>query len=220
MFSDAILEFTNKGKKSYEVIFNGVECHSSLVNDGVNAIEFANKFISFTKSFQNNLKKDYFDKDFSPSFPTLNIGKIYGGIALNIVPKECSIEFEIRDTPNLNNKIIKTSIENSLKIIENKMKLKNKKSYIKLINKNNFPPLNTSLDKEIISLCLKSLKLNSTGSVSFGTEAGVFDNLGFQTVVCGPGSIKQAHKPNEYIEKKQIIKCERFLRNILDNINQ
>ena len=92
------------------------------------------------------------------------------------------------------------------------MKLKNKKSCIKLINKNNFPPLNTSSEKEIISICLKSLQSNSTGSVSFGTEAGVFDKLDFQTVVCGPGSINQAHKANEYIEKKQIIKCERFLK--------
>ena len=90
-----------------------MECHSSLINDGVNAIEFSNEFISFTKFFKNKLKKDYLDKDFSPPFPTLNIGKIFGGIALNIVPKECSIEFEIRDTPNLNNKVIKTSIENS-----------------------------------------------------------------------------------------------------------
>ena len=210
----------HKGKKSYEVIFKGVECHSSLVNDGVNAIEFSNEFISFTKNFQNKLKKVYLDQDFSPPFPTLNIGKIYGGIALNIVPKECSIEFEIRDTPNLNNKIIKTNIENSLKKIENKMKLKNKKSCIKLINKNNFPPLDTSPDKEIISVCLKSLKSNSTASVSFGTEAGVFDNLDFQTVVCGPGSIKQAHRPNEYIEKNQIIKCEKFLKSILDNLNK
>jgi len=89
---------------------------------------------------------------------------------------------------------------------------------IKITQKNNFPPLQTNKNKEIIALCLNSLKANSLNTVSFGTEAGVFNDLGFQTVVCGPGSIKQAHKPDEFIEKKQLIKCHSFLEEILKKL--
>ena len=70
--------------------------------------------------------------------------------------------------------------------------------------------------KKIIQMALQKLQSNSINSVSFGTEAGVFNKLGFETIVCGPGNIEQAHKPNEYIEESQIIKCQKFLKNIVE----
>ena len=83
---------------------------------------------------------------------------------------------------------------------------------------NNFPPLKTNENSEIISLCSKQLRSNSINSVSFGTEAGVLSQLGFQTIVCGPGSITQAHKPDEYIEMNQLQKCEDFLEKIINTL--
>ena len=68
----------------------------------------------------------------------------------------------------------------------------------------------------LISLCLQALKTNSTGAVSFGTEAGIFNEIGFETIVCGPGSIKQAHKPNEFIEIKELNKCRKFLLKLIE----
>ena len=91
------------------------------------------------------------------------------------------------------------------------MKQRNSKCFIKLEEQNNFPPLKTNENSEIISLCSEQLRSNSINSVSFGTEAGVLSQLGFQTIVCGPGSITQAHKPDEYIEMNQLQKCEDFL---------
>ena len=72
------------------------------------------------------------------------------------------------------------------------------------------------MKKKIIQMALQKLKSNSINSVSFGTEAGVFNKLGLETIVCGPGNIEQAHKPNEYIEESQIIKCQNFLKNIVE----
>ncbi len=209
----------HKGKKTYEVIFNGIESHSSLINDGVNTIDYGSEFIIFLKSLQDLFKKKYTNSEFSPPYPTINVGKIYGGSAVNIIPNKCNIDFEIRDTPDLKEKKFDLEIRSFLKKLEKKMKLKNPNCSIGVIKKNSFPSLKTPRDSEIISMCLKSLKSNQTGTVSFGTEAGVFDNLNIETIVCGPGNIKQAHKPNEFIEKDQLTKCDTFINNFLSQIN-
>ena len=96
------------------------------------------------------------------------------------------------------------------------MKEKNKKCSVNFKILNNFPPLETNEKKKIINLALEKLKSNSISTVSFGTEAGVFNKVGFETIVCGPGSIEQAHKPNEYIEETQLKKCDEFLTKIID----
>ncbi len=207
----------HKGKMNFTVIFTGIESHSSLINDGVNSIAFGSEFIEFLKKLQKKLVKIN-NSQFDPPYSTINIGKISGGIALNVIPKTCRIEFEIRDTPNTNIMGITKIIEKFLFDLEKKMKKLNNSCSIKFIKQKSFPPLKTDFQNEIISMTLKSLISNSVGTVSFGTEAGIFKSLGFQTIVCGPGSIKQAHKPNEYIEQKQLIECSNFLKKILDHL--
>jgi len=206
----------HKGKKNFLVSFNGVESHSSLIENGVNSIDYCGEFINFLKDLQKDLIKKKNNKKFYPPYPTINIGKIQGGIAVNIIPKECELEFEIRDTPNLNTEKTIKKIKDFLKRIEKKMKAKNKSCSVVFKMLNNFPPLETNEKKKIINLVLDKLKSNSVNSVSFGTEAGVFNKVGFETIVCGPGSIEQAHKPNEYIEEKQLKKCDEFLTKIID----
>lgn len=207
----------HKGKKNFIVNFQGIESHSSLVNDGVNSISYCVQFLNFLEIKQKELKKKKNTK-FSPEFTSINVGKINGGIAVNIIPKTCEIEFEIRDIPNCNTLRIIKDIKDFLFELENKMRSQNKKCSIVFKEVNDFPPLNTKENMEIISLCLKNLNSNALEAVSFGTEAGVFDKLGFQTVVCGPGSIKQAHKPDEFIELSQLKKCESFLTKIINSL--
>ena len=206
----------HKGKKNFIVLFKGIESHSSLIENGVNAIDYCSDFINFLKNLQKKLIKTKRHKKFDPPYPTINIGKIQGGLAVNIIPENCELEFEIRDTPNLNTKKIINEIEVFLKKTEKKMKEKNKKCSVNFKILNNFPPLETNEKKKIINLALEKLKSNSISTVSFGTEAGVFNKVGFETIVCGPGSIEQAHKPNEYIEEKQLKKCDEFLTKIID----
>ena len=109
-----------------------------------------------------------------------------------------------------------SKIKKFLKKLEIDMKKKFKNCSIKFEVKNNFPPLLTINSSNLISLCLQALKTNSTGAVSFGTEAGIFNEIGFETIVCGPGSIKQAHKPNEFIEIKELNKCKNFLLKLIE----
>ena len=126
------------------------------------------------------------------------------------------MEFEIRDTPDMESKLFINKIKRFLKELELDMKKKVKNCKIELEVKNNFPPLLTDNSSNFISLCLQALKKNSTSAVSFGTEAGIFNEIGFETIVCGPGSIKQAHKPNEFIEIKQLDKCRDFLLKLIE----
>ena len=208
----------HKGKKNFSVTFFGLEAHSSLLEDGVNAINYCNKFINYLNKLQKQLIDKFRNKNFSPAYPTINIGIINGGLAVNIIPMKCNLEFEIRDTPEMQSELIIKDIKKFLKDLEQKMKNQNKKCRIIFEIKNNFPPLFTKENSEIISLCLKLLRKNNTSTVSFGTEAGVFSDLGFETIVCGPGSIKQAHKPNEYIDINQLKKCEIFLLNLVGEL--
>ena len=206
----------HKGKKNFLVSFKGIESHSSLIENGVNAIDYCAGFINFLKDLQKILIKTKSHKKFDPPYPTINIGKIQGGLAMNIIPENCELEFEIRDTPNLNTEKIINKIKVFLKKTEKEMKEKNKKCSVNFKILNNFPPLETNEKKKIINLALEKLKSNSISTVSFGTEAGVFNKVGFETIVCGPGSIEQAHKPNEYIEETQLKKCDEFLTKIID----
>lgn len=206
----------HKGKKNFLVSFKGIESHSSLIENGVNAIDYCAGFINFLKDLQKILIKTKSHKKFDPPYPTINIGKIQGGLAVNIIPENCELEFEIRDTPNLNTEKIINKIKVFLKKTEKEMKEKNKKCSVNFKILNNFPPLETNEKKKIINLALEKLKSNSISTVSFGTEAGVFNKVGFETIVCGPGSIEQAHKPNEYIEETQLKKCDEFLTKIID----
>ena len=102
--------------------------------------------------------------------------------------------------------------------LEREMKKENKKCSINFSVTNNFPPLKTPINNKIVNLALKNLNTNITGTVSFGTEAGVFNKIPIETIVCGPGNIDQAHKPNEFISIEQINKCEVFLKNIIKTI--
>ncbi len=207
----------HKGKKNYYICFHGVEAHSSLIDDGVNSISYCSKFIEFLEKKKSDIKKIK-DHNFSPNFSTINIGKINGGIAVNIIPKKCELEFEIRDTPNFQTEKLLNEIRKYCLKLEKQMKLLNKKCYVEFTEINRFPPLKTNKNSDIIFLCLKHLKTNSINTVSFGTEAGVYDKLGFQTIVCGPGSIKQAHKPNEFIEMDELLKCNEFLNKVIKSL--
>ena len=202
--------------KKLLVQFNGVEAHSSLIQNGVNSINFCTEFIVFLKDLQKSISTSSKNSKYNPPYSTINVGLIKGGIALNIIPKYCEIEFEIRDTPEINTEKILKQIKNFLKSLEIKMKKINNKCFINLKNTNDFPPLKTEEKKKIIQMALQKLKSNSINAVSFGTEAGVFNKLGIETIVCGPGNIEQAHKPNEFIEESQIIKCRGFLKNLVD----
>ena len=212
----------HKGKVNASVLIKGKEAHSALTTKGLNSIYLASEFIQGIQSIQTNLiNNSADDNDFEVPYSTLQVGKIEGGVAVNIVPSSSSLLFEIRslhsDDPNLILKDIKILSE---KIVKSHIdKFPDTEIEIKVISQ--YPALNTMKNSDVISFLNGLTGNNSVEKVSFGTEGGLFSNeLNIQTAICGPGSMNQGHQPDEYIEKVQIDLCDQMLENLLNKLEK
>ena len=206
----------HKGMNEYTVHFGGLAGHSSKPHMGVNAIEYASRYINKLLEIRKELKKRA-PKDciFDPPHSTLSIGGISGGIAHNVIADKCKVEWETRPVNKEDGEFVTHEID-------------------KFVNEELLPDMKkvfpeSFIKKEIIGEVIGFEKLdeseacefvasitgdNSREVVSFGTEAGLFQEVGISTVVCGPGSIEQAHKIDEFIELNELKKCLDFLEGI------
>ena len=212
----------HKGKVNASVLIKGKEAHSALTTKGLNSIYLASEFIQGIQNIQTNLiNNSTHDNDFEIPYTTLQVGKIEGGVAVNIVPSSSNLLFEIRslhsDDPNLILKDIKILSE---KIVKSHIdKFPDTEIEIKVTSQ--YPALNTMKNSDVISFLNGLTGNNSVEKVSFGTEGGLFSNeLNIQTAICGPGSMNQGHQPDEYIEKVQIDLCDQMLENLLNKLEK
>ena len=207
----------HKGKVNVSVKFTGKEAHSALSTSGLNAIYLASEMINEIRLIQDEIKKQFaHDDEYEIPHTTLHVGKIEGGVALNIVPNSASFLFEIRNLPEDDPNIILTKIRKSAESILTKYLKDFPTAKIHIEVTNQYPSLTTSKNSDVVNL-LKSLTgNNSTFKVSFGTEGGLFSSeLKIPTAICGPGSMSQGHKPDEYVSIDQINKCEEILSQLL-----
>jgi len=203
----------HKGMNEYTVHFEGLAGHSSQPHKGVNAIEYAtryiNKLLELRQELINRKPKDCI---FDPPHSTLSIGGISGGIAHNVIADKCKVEWETRPVIKEDAIFVTKEID---KFVNEKLLPEMKKIFPKSnIRKETigevigFNRIDHSEACEFVSSITGD---NSREVVSFGTEAGLFQEIGISTVVCGPGSIEQAHKIDEFIELNEIKKCLSFL---------
>jgi len=208
----------HKGKFSARAHFTGRSGHSSLPAEGVNAVEFASEFVVFLRKLGRKCREEGpHDDEFEPNHTTFHTGVIKGGTQLNIIPQNCFVDFEFRNLPNDDREALKAEIYD---YVENTLQPEMREIYpdvgIEIEVISDMPGLATGDEEEVTKLVMALTGANTTGKVSFGTEAGVFSTLGdIPTVVCGPGSIEQAHKPDEFIELDQLGRCEVFLDKLL-----
>ena len=210
----------HKGKKSWRVDVRGFECHSSLTHLGANAVEAAAELIAFIKSLARN-KRDHgpFDGEFAPPYTSLHTGTVNGGTALNIVPKDCSFLWEIRYLPQDDvDALFAEVVAYAKNKLEPELKAVDPNAGFTFTQISEFPGLSTDDRAGVIELAKALTGANRVQKVAFGTEAGLFSELGIPTIVCGPGSIEQAHKPNEFIALSQIGLCETFMDRLLDRV--
>jgi acetylornithine deacetylase len=210
----------HKGKRSFRCRVHGFECHSALAHLGVNAIEAAAELVALLKAMaQRRRDVGPFDPEYTPPYTTIQTGVIHGGTALNIVPKDCTFDFEFRllpgDDPDAGIGELREFAENRLLP---EMRAVRPEAAIEFEELSAFPGLDTAEDAEITRLVAALTGANGTAKVSFGTEGGLFQRAGIPTIVCGPGSIEQAHKPDEFIDLDQIAQCERFVGRIFDSV--
>ncbi len=197
----------------------GHECHSSLAPYGVNAVEMGGELISYIRKLARRFQHEGpFNMEYDPPYTTLNAGVFHGGTAVNIVPNKGALDFEMRSIPEHDpEEIINEIRDYAYRILEPQMKDKDPNAGFTFDQSVSTPGLSTPNDAEVVKLAQNLSGENSTHKVSFATEAGLFQHSGIPTVVCGPGSIEQAHKPDEFVTKDQLIKCERFIDGLIEH---
>ena len=207
----------HKGKKSMRCHVHGHECHSSLAPQGVNAVEYAAEVIGYLKGMARRFANDGpFDRDYDVPYTTVHTGIVRGGTALNIVPKDCRFDFEFRYLPGADPEALYDEVRRfAEEKLAPEMKSVVAQSGFSWEQISAFPGLDTPEDAEIAVLAKALALANNTVKVAFGTEAGLIQEAGIPAIVCGPGSIEQAHKPNEFVALSQLALCEAFMDRLI-----
>jgi len=209
----------HKGSWVNETRVVGREAHSSAPHLGANAIIYMGRFLVFLDELQQNLRargqRDAVPgADFDPPWTTVGVGKIAGGTAANIVPRECRLTWEFRALPGVDREAIQAMAEAKIAELDAAMKREAPEASVTLHRYANVPPLKPELDGPAVKLAMAITGANTPVTVAFGTEAGQFQTAGISTVICGPGDIAVAHAPNEYTTRDQLAQCDRFIDKI------
>jgi acetylornithine deacetylase len=207
----------HKGTHRFRCAVHGREAHSSYVTHGVNAIEYAARLVVFIRQIADRLaqieRRDY---GFTVPYSTLSTGLIRGGIAANVVPKDCEFHFDLRTLPNASPDALYQEIRGYAETLAREMKAVDPQSGIDLLWSSQTVGLAAAETDAIVQWAMKLSKNATVGKVSYGTEAGLFQEMGVPTVICGPGDIAEAHRPNEFVALEQLAQCEAFMDRILE----
>lgn len=208
----------HKGTHRFRCCITGREAHSSYTTQGVNAIEYAARIIVYIRQMADRLQQlERRDYAFTVPFTTMQTGLIRGGLAANIVPKECEFIFEARTLPGASEHKLFQEVKDYAATLLPEMQLIEPNAAIKLEMMNTAPGMNMQESDEIVKLATALSRNKPNGAVSYGTEGGLFQAAGIPTVICGPGDIEQAHRPNEFVSLAQLAQCEAFMRRLLEN---
>ena len=206
----------HKGINVYRCRVHGKAAHSSLTPKGSNAIEYAARLICRIRDIADHFKEHGpYDEFFDVPFTTMTTNQIQGGIAVNTIPELCEFVYEFRNLPGMSSDGIQAQVDAYVKNeLLPRMQREFADARIDVVKGASAPAFEATEDEAITQLVRALTADQDKRKVGYATEAGLFQNIGIPTVVCGPGSIEQAHKPNEYVDIAQLQACERFLRKI------
>lgn len=207
----------HKGKLAMRCQVHGAACHSAYAPYGVNAIEYAARLIGKLGEIGERLAApELHDERFDPPFSTVQTGVIKGGRALNIVPAECEFDFEVRALPGFDAQVVADELERFAEAeLVPKMRAVEPATGVSLRPLSAYPGLATAPDSEAARVLAMLSGSDGFGTVAFGTEGGLFEQAGIPTVVCGPGSMDQGHKPDEFVSLEQLRGCDEMLGRLL-----
>ena len=203
----------HKGKLAMRCEVHGAACHSAYAPQGVNAIEYAAKLIGRLGEIGTRLAApERHDVRFDPPYSTVQTGVIQGGRALNIVPAECRFDFEMRALPADDPQQVAAELrEYAERELLPRMRAVSTASEIRFSELSSYPGLLTDPASDAARLLALIAGREDFTTVAFGTEGGLFDEAGVATVVCGPGSMEQGHKPDEFVSLEQLQRCDALL---------
>ncbi|MEI6000372.1 acetylornithine deacetylase [Paraburkholderia bengalensis] len=211
----------HKGKLAMRCQVKGAPCHSAYAPYGVNAIQYAARLINRLEAIGEQLSlPELHDDRFDPPYSTVQTGVIKGGRALNIVPAECEFDFEVRALPGYD----ATNVADDLQTFARtrllpKMRAVNADTDIRIESISSYPGLATSVGSDAAQLLAMLCGSREFGTVAFGTEGGLFSEAGIPAVVCGPGSMDQGHKPDEFVTVEQLEACDAMLMRLADHLS-
>ena len=208
----------HKGTHRFRCCITGREAHSSYTTQGVNSIEYAARIIVYIRQMADRLAQlETRDYSFTVPFTTLQTGTIKGGIASNIVPKDCEFNFEARTMPGASADRLYQEIQDFAATLLPEMKRVEPNAVIAFEMLASAPGMSAEESAAIVQLAVGLSRNKPNGAVSYGTEAGLFHQAGIPSVICGPGDIEQAHRPNEFVGLEQLAQCEQFMVRLIES---
>ena len=210
----------HKGKTGIRATCRGYAAHSALAPTGLNAIHLASDMLSGIREMQAEIERTGIrDSDYDIPYTTLHAGVIRGGTALNIVPDQCEMLFEIRNIAEDDPKTIMDQFFDRAEAIVAPKKNMFPEAAIELEIFNEYPGLSTDVAGEITGRAIALSGQANRIKVAFGTEGGLFQEvLGTTAIVCGPGSMDQGHKPDEFVTIEQMEECRSMLLRVTDTL--
>jgi acetylornithine deacetylase len=207
----------HKGKAGALATVIGREGHSSLTHRCVNAVVAAARLVDFIASLgERHAREGPFSDGFEPAYTTASVGRIDGGTQLNIVPRLCTVEFEFRALPGVDPRDSVREVETfAAERLLPAMRAAAPESEIRFEELLAYPAFEARPEAEVTALCAALTGTDRPLKVPFGTEAGCYAARGIPSVVCGPGDITAAHRPDEWIAIDQLAACDRFLDDLV-----
>lgn len=207
----------HKGCYGFQIEIHGRDGHSSATHRGVNAITHAAQVIDFLEGIAERYRREGpFDEGFDPPYTTLNVGEIAGGSAVNIIPRHCRLGWEFRPIPAVDPKQVVAEVEGYLsRDLMPRLTARAPEAKAEMWSDCVVPPLVPRADSPAADLVRRLTGANEVVGLAFATEAGQFQEIDIDAIVCGPGSIEQAHQPDEFIEPSQLAEGEAFLRRLI-----
>ena len=209
------LVVAHKGKKSWRCRVRGHESHSALTPRGVNAVEIACEIVAYLSAMARRYRDaGRRDDGYDVPYTTVHVGTIRGGTALNIVPRDCAFDFEIRHLPFDDPDAMFAEIRGHAMARVPAMNAVAADTGIAFDALSTLPGFDTHDGSDITALGHALARAEGAEKVSFGTEASLFHGASIPTVICGPGHIAQAHQPDEWVALEQLARCEAFMRRL------
>ena len=210
----------HKGKVALSARCVGREGHSALAPMAMNALHLGCDLVQVLRDVQDELRAHGpRDGDYDVAYTTVHAARVTGGVALNIVPNLCEVEFEIRNVAEDDPQALIRDIRARAAAIVARVSDHAPEAAIEITQSWSYPGLNTARTADVVGFVTSLTGGNATCKVAFGTEGGLFArDLDIPTVVCGPGSMLQGHKPDEYVEVSQIERCDAMLATLVDRL--
>jgi acetylornithine deacetylase len=213
--TDMVPAIGHKGVHRWRCCVRGKAAHSSLTPMAVNAVEAAARVAAHIADIGDELRaKEPRQTGFDVPYSTSAVCVVQGGIADNVVPEDCRFHYEFRDLPGADAEALQHRVQAYALTLEPAMKAVEPTAGFRFEAIATMPAFQARPDEPAVRLAMRLAGSETTSLVAFGTEAGLFQRAGMSTVVCGPGSINQAHQADEYVSLAQLARCEAFLQGI------